>query len=276
MLLRSIFSILLLLCSANLYADMQWSGTYRFEGMLLDNPSLIKNGGDAKEYGLHHLVLKPKMIVADGFEVNARFDALNGATDQNVHPSNQIGSAFGDSSNNNDQYYSSSAGNAGADIIEITQAYLTYSHNFGALVVGRAPVHFGLGMSYDAGDDLFDHWYDTRDLVGFKVHFGNMYVFPMYAKLSEGAIGRKSSDAEDLRLQAEYNNSDSDIKLGFLFSEIKAKQNSHDFSDQFGAFPSTYTRGKDLKVRSLNFYLKKELQNFNYGLEFSYVNGDTG
>ena len=255
-------------------ADMEWSGVYRFEGVLLDNPSLIKNGGDSKDYATHHLVLKPKMIVADGFEINARFDGFNGATDQNVHPNNQIGNAFGASSSNNDQYYSSAAGNAGADIIEITQAYLTYSHNFGALIVGRAPVHFGLGMSYDSGDDLFDHWYDTRDLIGFKVHFGNIYVFPMYAKLNEGAIGRKSSDAEDLRFQAEYDNKDKDIKLGFLFSEKKAKANNHDYPVLIDN--ATYSRANDLKIRSLSFYLKKDLENLDYGLEFSYVSGDTG
>ncbi len=258
------------------YADVQWSGVYRFEGVLLDNPSLIKDGGDSKDYFVHHMVLKPKVAVADGFELNARFDAFNGATDQNVHPNNQLGSAFGSSSSNNDQYYTSSAGNAGADIVEITQAYLTYSYNFGAFIVGRAPIHFGLGMSYDAGDDMFDHWYDTRDLVGFKIHFGNVYVFPMYAKINEGPVGQKSSDAEDLRVQAEYDNKDTDIKLGFLFSEKKAKKDNHDFSDQFNEFPSTLTRGDDLKIRSLNFYLKKQLENFYYGFEFSYVSGDTG
>ncbi len=270
------FLTIVILLSTGLIAnaDLEWSGVYRFEAMTFDKTSFLDDGSK-KEYATHHLVLKPKITVADGFEVNARFDALNGATDQTVHPNNQIGSSLGSSPSNNDQYYSSRAGNAGADTVEITQAYLTYNHNFGALIVGRAPVHFGLGMTFDAGDGLFDHWYDTRDMVGYKVHFGNMFIFPMYGKVNEGPIGQSSSDMEDLMLQAEYLNPDTDMRIGFFISEKKSKAGEHDFSDQFGG-ATIYNRNSKLKLRTMNFYLKKEMERFKYAFEFSYLSGDTG
>ncbi len=273
--LSKIIILLSFFIGATASADLEWSGVYRFEAMALEKPSLL-SGAKKKEYAIHHLVLKPKITVADGFSVHARFDALNGATDQTVHPNNQVGSSLGSSPSNNDQYYTSRAGNAGADTIEITQAYLTYNHNFGALIVGRAPIHFGLGMTYDAGDGLFDHWYDTRDLIGYKIHFGNMFIFPMYGKLNEGPIGRSSSDSEDLMFQAEYENPDSKMNIGFFISERKTKKGEHDFSDQFNGSPSFYTRDRRLKIRTMNFYMKRQHNNFKYGFEFSYLSGDTG
>ena len=133
MLSKLSFILISLLLSITAVADMQWSGVYRFEGVLLNKPGLLDDS-ENKDYAIHHLVLRPKITIADGFEVNARFDALNGATDQTVHPNNQVGQSFGSSPSNNDQYYSSRAGNAGADVVEVTQAYLTYVHNFGASI----------------------------------------------------------------------------------------------------------------------------------------------
>ncbi len=276
MLFKFILSFLMTFSSAFVWADLQWSGVYRFEGLMLDKVGL-DSGSKSKEYAVHHLVLKPKITVADGFEINARLDAFNGGTDQSVHPTNQIGKDWGGSKNNNDRYYTSSEGNAGAEIIELTQAYLTYTHDFASLVVGRAPINFGLGMTYDSGDGLFDHWYNTRDLVGFKVHIGNFYLFPMYAKIREGSISNSDSEGKEYMFQAEYKNPDKDSKLGFFYSERRSNQAANLYPTLLDpGLGTVYGQDRDQKIRTMNFYYQKDNEHFDYGFEFSYLSGNTG
>ena len=69
--IRILVSVLtILLLSSLAHADIEWSGVYRFEGVLINDASLDEKGG-TKEYGIHHLVLKPKIIIADAFRKQA-------------------------------------------------------------------------------------------------------------------------------------------------------------------------------------------------------------
>src|SRR5690606_10968130 len=97
----------------------------------------------------------------------------------------------------------SMAENQRAETIQVSQLYLTFEQEFGQLLVGRAPLHFGLGMTHNAGFGLFDHWYDTRDLVAYKVVMGNISFTPMFAKVNEGNIN-ESDDVTDWIAHLQY------------------------------------------------------------------------
>ncbi len=67
----NVFSTLSLLLIGSLFlnsqahADIEWSGVYRIEGNAIHNPEL---GGSKRDldYGLHHLVLRPKITAGMG------------------------------------------------------------------------------------------------------------------------------------------------------------------------------------------------------------------
>ena len=56
--------------------DLEWSGFYRIEAYRIDKSELSDNGRK-KSYGLHHLVLKPKIVAADSLTIHSRFDVFN-------------------------------------------------------------------------------------------------------------------------------------------------------------------------------------------------------
>src|SRR4051794_26921776 len=91
--LLAIFAILTFVTIAQA-SDINWAGSYRFEGVLLDNPKLDASGTN-KNYMLHHLVLKPKIVAADGVTIYSRFDLFNNA----AYPDSQLGQFFGDGPN---------------------------------------------------------------------------------------------------------------------------------------------------------------------------------
>src|SRR5690606_19678836 len=149
-------------CGGPAYAgDLEWSGVYRIEGYHVKDSNL--DSGKEKNYGLHHLILRPKIVAADGLMIYSQLDIFNSA-DAAYHNSQmgQVwGSGIGTGAPTNSRDSNSLAENQEAETIEVTQLYLTYIQEFGQLLVGRAPLHFGLGITHNAGRGLFDHWYDT-------------------------------------------------------------------------------------------------------------------
>jgi len=162
-LIESTCTVLLLLSVPNLAsaADLTWNGLYRVEGVQVQNSEMSSANTD-KAYVLHHLILSPKLVIADGITVHSRLDILNN-------------SAYGISSSRNPGEVTSVAGDllggsgpgtpvnttagtgpvSGSDsnswgqseragTIAVTELYLTWAQEFGQFIVGRVPLQFGL------------------------------------------------------------------------------------------------------------------------------------
>src|SRR5690242_19637085 len=93
--IKGIWGLLVLTGSIASASDINWSGKYRAEGVFIKNPSLDKNQNYEQSYLLHHLILEPKIIAADGLNIKGRFDILN-----NALGNNQIGQLFGNYTGN--------------------------------------------------------------------------------------------------------------------------------------------------------------------------------
>ncbi len=156
--------------------DIKWSGQYRFEGVRIYNPSLSDSGTN-KSYILHHLTLRPEITAYDGLTIHSRFDLFNNST----YPNDQLGQTFGSGINNNAGHAAGTNGTnsdtlgdqQSAEMLAINELYAVWSHEFGVLTVGRAPMHFGLGMMFNGGFGAFDHWLENRDLIAYKLVMGN-------------------------------------------------------------------------------------------------------
>ncbi|MCB0349963.1 MAG: hypothetical protein KDD38_02195 [Bdellovibrionales bacterium] len=256
--------------SPKLFAgDLEWSGLYRFEGTQLNYPSLDTGSGARKEYAIHNLILRPKIVAADGLYINAQFNIFNSDA------YNQLGAYFGDGlgtgtpTSSNDSNTASE--NLASEQLAVTQFYLTFIQEYGRLIVGRAPLQFGLGITHNAGAGLFDHYSDTRDMVGYKIMMGNFYFFPSYAKINEGGLS-SYDDINEWNYQLVYENPDSDASMGVHYQTRKAVNGGNDF-------PATTVGGVvngEYNSKNFNVFFKKETDNYNVGFEVAQQGGDTG
>lgn len=266
--------------------DMDWSGLYRVEGTFIKNSEL--DGGREKAYGLHHLILKPKIVAADGLTIHSRFDIFNIADPNDpIYNNSQMGQVFGHgvggtvtaptqpTSGNSNTFSRQER----AETLEVTQLYLTWDQEFGSLIVGRAPVQFGLGMTYSAGNGLFDHWYDTRDLIGYKIVMGNLYLLPMYAKINEGTLSRGNDDMSEYLIQAQYENPETDMAMGVMYQVRTSSPAGSDApvsttDPLIGGVGATAS--EPVNMSWVNLYVLKDTERFRAGLEASFQSGKTG
>lgn len=264
--LISILAITFSLSAQAFVGDVEWTGFYRIEGNTINNPLLTKESTSRKEYGVHHLVLSPRIVAADGAYINTKFNVFN-----SQRGGNQLGSIWGDADTSNSTTLSRSQAHQS---FRLSQFYVTYVQQFGAAIVGRAPVHFGLGMTHNAGNGVFDHYSDTRDLVGYKFVMGNLFILPMYAKVNEGAL-TAYDDVTEILIHAQYENPETDVEMGFFYQNRKAKSGGVDLDPTLygGAGASL---GGNLNIKSYSFYYLKDTTRMRAGVEVTNQSGDLG
>jgi hypothetical protein len=267
--------IAMLLVSAQAPAmTLDWSGGYRFEYTEVDKPSL-GSPSERKAYGLNYLYLSPKIIAADGVNVTSRFDILSSAQ----YPGSQLGTIWGfDGNTGGATTPSATNNNQGAAQVTISQLYLTVNQEYGALIVGRAPLDFGLGMSYNSGKGAFDHWYDTRDVVAYKIVFGDWFLMPLLSRQASvyefGQGGSISSTAAVLQ----YENADNRSLLGVIMEQKKGAKEALGYSPgQVAAYGGTgATVGSNLSTTATHFVLGRGFDSFAFKIEAGFVSGETG
>lgn len=257
--------------------DLEWSGNYRIEGVKVNGPDM--NGSTRnKQYMLHHLVLTPRINAYDGLTIVSRFDILNANGYENSQLGQFFGSGVGTGTGANASNSNVLSDNQKAEMLYINHLYLNYAHEFGLLTVGRAPVHFGLGMSYNNGSGAFDHWFDNRDLVSYKFVTGNLSVMPVVAKIAENN-NSADDDVNDYMVQLMYENPETDLKIGVLYRKRIATRYGNDTpSPIIGDPTSTPTPGVGpFKGEYWNFFISRYVtESFRFGLEVGTQKGDAG
>lgn len=252
-------------------AGISWDGYYRVEGTDIRNVDL---DGQEKNFLLHHMALKPRIIVKDDIIVRARFDVFN---NQNYGVlSNQVGSFFGNPANaqavtpktfdNSDVI----AQNLAVESVAATELYLTWLMNQSALLVGRVPKHFGMGLTHNAGNGDFDHWFDTHDVLAWKLVMGNHSFTPFYGKKSEGSVIDRA-DVNHFSFHYDYQNPDSDLRLGIFYEKTTSGKSIDTTETIFGGTPSGGYRPEQINV-----YLKQNYKWYDWEFEAGFINGSTG
>jgi hypothetical protein len=264
-------------------ADLSWGGSYRVEALKIKN-SELSSADSNKAYILHHLVLAPKLVAADGLTIHSRLDLLN---DPNfgIDANGRIYSVAGDllgggpgaglgnttsTSDSNVLGRSQRAAN-----LAITSLYASWIQEFGQLVVGRTPIHFGLGTAFNAGNGIFDHYLDTKDLVGYKIVLGNFFLFPMAGKVSEGILGEED-DVNDYLVHLQYDNPETDLSLGVIYQVRTSTFAGNDVpvGADFGGAGATRVDGG--KSTTLGLFSSQKVGLFTIGVEADFLTGETG
>lgn len=247
------------------FADISWSGNYRMEAVKVKGAELDSNQ-NSKAYLLHHIVLQPKLVAADGINIYGRFDLLNSSALDNV-----AGQSFG-TGPNSPTAPAGTKSNTFSDMqnpnspLWVTQLYATWTQEFGVFVVGRAPLQFGLGMNYSDGSGLFDHYMSTRDMIGYKAVLGNLSVMPILAKVNEGALNDED-DINDYILNVNYENPETDLSLGAFYRLRVATRAGNDTATPAPA---------GFKSQQVNVFGGRKWGNLGLGVEGGFNSGDLG
>ncbi|MGZ3775423.1 MAG: hypothetical protein ACXVCY_18210 [Pseudobdellovibrionaceae bacterium] len=245
---------------------LDWTGGYRFEWNEVDRPSLA-TPSLRKAYGLNYLYLSPKIIAADGVNIISRFDVLN----NNSYPNSQLGEIWGLNQNTSPGIST----NQGESSIGVSQLYLNVNQEYGALIVGRAPFEFGLGMTYSAGKGPFDHWYDTRDMVAYKVVVGDWFFMPVLSRKQSSGFGQGGTISA-LGFQLQYENQENKSLIGVYKENLKGAKEVLDYSaGQISAFGGDAATS-NLDIERTNFVLGRGFDSFGFKVEAGFQTGATG
>lgn len=271
----SIIVYLILLSQVSSAISIDWSGGYRFEFNDIDNPSLNSDAKQPKTYGLQYLYLAPKIVASDGINIVSRFDILGSQTP--AYRNSQLGSVFGSGGGTVDPRINSQ--NQETSSIGVSQLYLNVNHEYGSLIAGRAPFEFGMGISHNAGLGEFDHWYDTRDMVGYRFVVDNISFMPMLSRVSQANYGRGVTTSDETFV-FEYHNKDNGDQAGVVQQNRKSSFESND-ALKIGANPLTATFpgstvGGGWNSKLVNLFLGRNWESFKFKLEASFLTGETG
>ncbi|MBX7231274.1 MAG: hypothetical protein K1X29_04215 [Bdellovibrionales bacterium] len=278
------FSVILcVLTPPSWSADFEWSGVYRIEGIHLNNAEL-SGAKNNKDYGLHHLSLRPKIVVGDGVTIHGQMELLNNST----YTNSQLGQTFGGGVNSTPSTPGTDADSSNSlssmqesNTLRVSQLYLNWVHEYGSLIVGRAPIQFGMGMSYSAGKGLFDHWFDTRDLVGYKIVVGNLFILPMYGKVAENTL-HHSDDVVDYMAQVQYENPETDLEIGGFYRRRRSGAGGSDTPRGSGTLGSVDGSGNStsnsssMDMSQINIYVGKDTPEYRIAVEAGFLKGDMG
>lgn len=255
--------------------SIDWTGNYRFEYTEINKTSL-DSPGLRKSYILNHLSLSPKIIAADGVNIVGKFEILP----NEEYPESQAGQRFGKAprkqsagTNSSTKDDSAVAGQKqGVSSINVSQLYLNVNQEFGSLLVGRAPIDFGLGISHSAGNDPFDHWYDTHDMIGYKIIVGNLSFMPIVGKVYDYSVAQ-GREIQDVIWDIEYNNPETESAIGVFHQTRTASVEANDAP--FAAYRGTGVTG-GWNTQSTNLYFSRGFESVKFKMEAGFQSGGTG
>lgn len=271
---------------------LDWSGYFRATHEFVHDYMMNKaqpgyaNSGAGGEYipgegdpnatfSTMFMKLKPKVLVNDNIIVHSEWDlgdARNGFFGRNIPTYDR-----------NNQF-STSKGNLE---LSVARLWLDVHSDFGTIQVGRAPMHWGLGVIFNAGDNPFDRYQSTSDTIRLISKFGYISLMPLYAKnaMGKSLTGARnpitntategSDDVTDYGIGLSYDNPEEDLNAGFLFYKRNAsdQQNSYYLPSTATQY-STGANGMNLKL--FDFYAKKSWRHFELGAEIPLYTGQVG
>lgn len=157
----------------------------------------------------------------------------------------------------------------------------------GTIHVGRAPLHWGLGVVWNSGDSLWDRYASTGDVIRLVAHFGAFTFIPSYISYSSGnsmggavncaagvcTPGTSTGNLTDYSLILKYVNENDAYELGVNFIKRMGGDNQealYGYHTLNGVYSGMHTINWDV-------YGKKQFgQKFTLTGEMPLVSGNLG
>lgn len=275
---------------------LDWSGYFRASHDLVHDyqmnklePSYSSMGGQGEDipgqgdrmatFSTMFMKLKPKVLVNDNIIIHSEWNV-----------GDPIYGFFGRGVPQDDR---NNILSTGKDSMSISAArlWLDVHSDFGTIQVGRAPMHWGLGVVFNSGDNPFDRYQSTSDTIRLISKFGYLSLMPLYAKNSMGSSlagtvnpttgvinaseVNRHDDVTDYGLALRYDNPEEDLDAGVLYYKRNASDTQNSY--YYPTTSSVYASGANgINLRLFDFYAKKTWRRFELGAELPIYNGEIG
>lgn len=296
----SLFGVLLAspwLAQSAAALELDWSGQFRAEynyihdysadstdaansyNTALANPGsyYIPSGGNSDAtFQTLFLKLRPKLVVNDNIYVKSELwlgdpvygifgNGVPGTTDQRQFYSHQNGGSF----------------------VRAQRFWGEFLSDIGTVQVGRAPLHWGLGLVWHNGDGLWDRYQSTGDTIRLVSKFGAFSVSPSFVLYSAGNnVGgalpnpippatpvNGDGGVREYSLAFKYENLDDELEGGLNFIKRlagAAQDTSAGYRDPLGGNAASFN------YNIWDIYAKKRLGRFTLAAEVPITNGTLG
>ncbi|MFP5385044.1 MAG: hypothetical protein ACLGHN_03140 [Bacteriovoracia bacterium] len=220
--------------------------------------------------------LNPNIIVNDGVTLKGELSSgyIRG------------GFAGGDSANSadgsvNNSYFFTTAAQRSA--LNVNQMYMEMYADTALVKIGRMSKHYGMGITFDGGEDPWDRFLTMYDGIEAEMKIGNFSVIPYYAKISSVSdnadrAGEPAAnyDVRELGLIAKYDNKNRDLLVSVLYAKRSSERrnafyNGNNDSDS----TTTFDRGST-EITVIEPFIAKRWNKLRVTAEASLQSGDYG
>ncbi len=190
-------------------ASMNFSGSFRTEASSFTNLAQT-TGKESKQFILGRALLDPNLLIDDHFSIRSQWTLLTSPdftpNAQQALGNGQGGFLFGD---------------VETASLNLNRAWLEWTSDFGVVRLGRVPISWGYGLTWDAGNRVWDDYQTTDDRLEYRLHLGNVIGALAYTKARKLSV-LEGNDQEFYTVYLQYDNPELDVEGGIYFE----KQNS--------------------------------------------------
>ncbi|MBU6375052.1 MAG: hypothetical protein KGQ59_03580 [Bdellovibrionales bacterium] len=200
--------------------DLDWAGDFRAENHWLSNyrmnsanpqpgaPGTTRGyavaGANKAQFQSLFFRLKPRVIVNDNVYLHSEWWFGSPAY-----------GFFGDAGPTQDRNSFNSTFSDGGTLTA-QRFWAEILTDVGNVHVGRAPLQWGLGLVWNAGDGLYDRFQSTGDVIRMVSKFGAFSFAPAAVKYTSGS-SISGSSVSDYAIALKYENSDEEFEGGVNF-----------------------------------------------------------
>jgi hypothetical protein len=211
-----LFAISLLSFSFAHAASLNLSGNHRFGSSMFVNldldPGKPNDTGNTASYLEHRLLLRPDIAIDEHFSIKSTLNLFQ-LKDYPIG-SNSTSQRFGSPLD------SSATSQNGKHIVDVQNAYLNWNNDFGLFRVGRMPKHWGLGIIYDSGENVYDDYSSTTDGISFQSLVGSLNLKVGYEKPEENHMNSDHDDVDLYHGSVEFLDQENRFNIGILYERV--------------------------------------------------------
>ena len=250
---------------------MNFSGSFRTEASSFTNLAQT-TGKESKQFILGRALLDPNLLIDDHFSIRSQWTLLTSPdftpNAQQALGNGQGGFLFGD---------------VETASLNLNRAWLEWTSDFGVVRLGRVPISWGYGLTWDAGNRVWDDYQTTDDRLEYRLHLGNVIGALAYTKARKLSV-LEGNDQEFYTVYLQYDNPELDVEGGIYFEKQNrtsdlagvtgnADNSTNPFKDADKTPLATNPAPSPKNNNAVDVYLKKTTGRFTFGGEVTWLSG---
>ena len=269
-------AFVLTLGSFSFGASWNFSGSFRTEATSFTGLGQTTSK-ESKQFILGRALLDPNLLVDDHFSIRSQWSLLTSPafTPNATQPlgNGQGGFVFGDIQ---------------TAALNLNRVWLEWTSDFGVFRVGRVPISWGYGLTWDAGNRVWDDYQTTDDRLEYRLHLGNVIGAIAYTKARKLSVLESTDDQDFYTVYLQYDNPELDVEGGIYFEKQSRSSgtagitgnvtgsdtdSSNPFANKGSSIPLANSSPYPKNNNAIDVYLKKTTGRFTFGGEVTWISG---